>query len=301
MLNKQPITVAIVTVLCCVAVQVHGAKPAKGGGGNHIQRGIELAQQKHYDAAAEEFGKAIEQNPKDPRGYANRGTAYRQGARTAMAAGDSEGASTRYQSALADFAKYIELAPKDASAYVEHGQTLSELKQFDAFCKIPQRGLIPSGGPLGISRCDGGSCSLAIGGPAICVSARIFRILLDRFAEFLSSGIKVLFLGKLDPALNIISAAVLLGRFRSVDLNSRTTKNRYDGDSEWLLVQHMYFSFCLLFARFTAYRRENLCKGPSQSLGARIGDAVVSAVSAAQRLARSTRIRCAEDSARYIR
>ena len=46
--------------------------------------------------------------------------------------GDSEGASTRYQAALADFAKYIELAPKDASGYTEHGQTLSELKQYDA-------------------------------------------------------------------------------------------------------------------------------------------------------------------------
>jgi len=131
MWNKQLITFAIVPVLCC-AVQVEGAKPAKGGGGNHMQRGIELAQQKHYDAATEEFGKAIQQNPKDPRGYANRGTAYRQGARTAMAAGDSQGASTRYQAALADFAKYIELAPKDASGYVEHGQTLSELKQYDA-------------------------------------------------------------------------------------------------------------------------------------------------------------------------
>jgi tetratricopeptide (TPR) repeat protein len=133
MLNKQPITVALVSVLCCAALQVNGAKPAKGGdGGNHIQRGIELAQQKHFDAAADEFGKAIQANPKDPRGYANRGTAYRQGARTAIAAGDSEGASTRYQSALADFAKYIELVPKDASGYTEHGQTLSELKQYDA-------------------------------------------------------------------------------------------------------------------------------------------------------------------------
>jgi hypothetical protein len=42
-------------------------------------------------------------------------------------------------------------------------------------------------------------------------------------------------------------------------------------------------------------------QGPSQSLGARFRDAVLSAVSADQRLARSTRIRCAEDSARYIR
>src|SRR5246127_1349068 len=133
MLNKHPIIAGIVSLLCCALVQVGwGKPPKKGGGGNHIQRGIELAQQKHFDAAAEEFGKAIEENPKDPRGYANRGTAYRQGARTAIAAGDSEGASTRYQSALADFAKYIEVAPKDASAYVEHGQTLSELKQYDA-------------------------------------------------------------------------------------------------------------------------------------------------------------------------
>jgi len=132
MLNKQLITVAIVSILCCAAVHVDGAKPAKGGGGNHIQRGIQLAQEKHFDAAADEFGKAIKDSPNDPRGYANRGTAYRQGARTAIAAGDSEGASTRYQSALADFAKYIELSPKDASGYEEHGQTLSELKQYDA-------------------------------------------------------------------------------------------------------------------------------------------------------------------------
>lgn len=133
MLNKQLLTFAIVSVLC-TGVHVEGAKQPKagGGGGNHMQRGIQLAQEKHYDAAAEEFGKAIKDNPKDARGYANRGTAYRQGARTAIAAGDSEGASTRYQSALADFAKYIELAPKDASGYTEHGQTLSELKQYDA-------------------------------------------------------------------------------------------------------------------------------------------------------------------------
>src|SRR5438094_10488710 len=132
MLNKQLLTVAVVSILCCAAVQVDGAKPAKGGGGNHIQRGIQLAQEKHFDAAADEFGKAIKDNPNDARGYANRGTAYRQGARTALAAGDQEGASTRYQSALADFSKYVELAPKDASAYVERAATEIELKQYDA-------------------------------------------------------------------------------------------------------------------------------------------------------------------------
>ena len=66
MLNKQLLTFAIVSVLCCGAVHVEGAKPAKGGGGggNHMQRGIQLAQEKHFDQAAEEFGKAIQANPK---------------------------------------------------------------------------------------------------------------------------------------------------------------------------------------------------------------------------------------------
>src|SRR4029453_13688428 len=44
----------------------------------------------------------------------------------------------------------------------------------------------------------------------------------------------------------------------------------------------------------TADRRENLCKGQSQSLRACIGDAVVSAVSADQRLARCSRVQKAE-------
>src|SRR5437016_7576324 len=134
MLNKQTLTIATALFLSLAAVHIALAKkPAGGGSGaNHMQRGIELAQQKHFDAAVAEFTKAIEANPKDPRGYANRGTAYRQAARTAVAAGDQEGASTRYQSALADFSKFVELAPKDASAYLERRETEVELKQYDA-------------------------------------------------------------------------------------------------------------------------------------------------------------------------
>src|SRR6059058_959376 len=120
MLNKQIITIITVSFLWIAAAQIAFAKkPAGGGGGNHIQRGIELAQQKHFDAAAEEFGKAIKENPKNSRAYEYRGTAYRQGAQAAMAAGDQPGASTRYQSALADFSTEIELAPKEAFAYLQ--------------------------------------------------------------------------------------------------------------------------------------------------------------------------------------
>jgi len=52
----------------------------------------------------------------------------------------------------------------------------------------------------------------------------------------------------------MVSAFALLSRFRSIDLNSRTAKNRYDSDSEWLLLQHMYFSFRLTFCAI--YRLE---------------------------------------------
>src|SRR5437660_11581525 len=129
-LNKRTIIIATASLLCFAGSHVCLAKPAAGAA-SHMQRGIELAQQKNFDAAAAEFTKAIEANPKDPRGYANRGTAYRQAARAALAAGDSEGASTRYQAALADFSKYVEVAPKDASGYVERGETQVELKQYE--------------------------------------------------------------------------------------------------------------------------------------------------------------------------
>src|SRR2546430_3619385 len=95
MLNKQIITIATASLLSLAAAHIAFTKKPAGGGGNHMQRGIELAQQKHFDEAAAEFTKAIQANPKDPRGYANRGTAYRQAARAAVAAGDQEGASTR--------------------------------------------------------------------------------------------------------------------------------------------------------------------------------------------------------------
>ena len=63
----------------------------------------------------------------------------------------------------------------------------------------------------------------------------------------------------------------------------------------------MYFSFWPTFCAIYRLQARKFVQGLSQSLGARFGDVVVSAVSADQRLARSTCIRCAEDSARYSR
>src|SRR5207237_2204492 len=122
MLNKQTLTIATALFLSLAAVHIALAKkPAGGGSGaNHMQRGIELAQQKHFDAAVAEFTKAIEANPKDPRGYAKRGTAYR------------ASNPPRLPDAYADFSKAIEVAPKDEVAYRERGMTAVMQNQFDA-------------------------------------------------------------------------------------------------------------------------------------------------------------------------
>jgi hypothetical protein len=63
----------------------------------------------------------------------------------------------------------------------------------------------------------------------------------------------------------------------------------------------MYFSFSPTFCAIYRWQARKFMQEASQSLGARLGDAVVSAVSADQRLARSTRIHCAKDSAHNIR
>ena len=87
------------------------------GGGDHLAKGVELAQQKQYDAAIAEFTKAIEANPKDARGYTNRGFAYR--------------ASGKIAEALADFTKAIEVDPKDTIAWTEKARTELMQNQFD--------------------------------------------------------------------------------------------------------------------------------------------------------------------------
>src|SRR5205823_14031977 len=116
-LNKQTITIATASLFWFVTLGIGFSKPPAGAAGA-MQRGIELAQQKQYDAAIAEFTKAIKENPKDPRGYANRATAYR--------------ASNRLPDAIADFSKAIEVAPNYEVAYRERGNTQVMQSQFDA-------------------------------------------------------------------------------------------------------------------------------------------------------------------------
>src|SRR3954464_2389397 len=99
MTNKLQIQTFIVMAMAIglLAIPAEAAKHrGGGGGGNHADKGIELAQQKQYDAAILEFTKAIEENPKDVRNYTNRGTAYR--------------ASGKIPEAINDFSKAIEVA-----------------------------------------------------------------------------------------------------------------------------------------------------------------------------------------------
>ena len=68
-MNKRTILIATASLLCFAGTHVCLAKPtAAGGAASHMQRGIELAEQKNFDGAVAEFTKVIEANPKDPLG-----------------------------------------------------------------------------------------------------------------------------------------------------------------------------------------------------------------------------------------
>ena len=82
----------------------------------HTQRGVVFVQQGQYADAIDEFTKAIQADPNDPRGYVNRGVAKR--------------TSGRLQDAVPDFSKAIEIAPNDEVAYRERDNAVQQ--QFEA-------------------------------------------------------------------------------------------------------------------------------------------------------------------------
>ena len=86
-------------------------------GAEHARKAVELAKNKKYAEAAEEFTKAIKADPKSERHYSNRGKAYR--------------AAGKLEEAAADFTKVIEFDPKDFSAYSERGKVRVSQKKFD--------------------------------------------------------------------------------------------------------------------------------------------------------------------------
>jgi Tfp pilus assembly protein PilF len=64
----------VVFLLSPLAFSSSFAQPADPGG--HTNRGVEYARAKQYDKAIEEFSKAIEAQPKDPKNYVNRAQVY---------------------------------------------------------------------------------------------------------------------------------------------------------------------------------------------------------------------------------
>ena len=91
---------------------------AQGDSAEHTKRGIELAKQKQYDKAAEEFSAALRADPKDPKHYLNRGRAYRM--------------AGKYAEAEKDFSHLIELNKNDNDGYSERGKTRVAEKNYDA-------------------------------------------------------------------------------------------------------------------------------------------------------------------------
>jgi len=69
---------------------------------------VHYARDKKYDKAIEEFSKAIDAQPKDPKNYLNRAQVYL--------------LNNQPNKALPDYNKLIELEPKNADAYAARGQ-----------------------------------------------------------------------------------------------------------------------------------------------------------------------------------
>src|SRR5688572_13343005 len=74
-----------------------------GDPGGHTNAGVEFARKKQYDKAIEEFTKAIEAQPNDPKNFRNRAQVYR--------------LARQPDKAIADYGKLIELKPDDAEAH----------------------------------------------------------------------------------------------------------------------------------------------------------------------------------------
>ena len=108
-----------------------GAKKGGDAAAEHAKKGIELTQQKQYDAAVVEFTAAIQADPKNARLYASRGAALR-AAGMAIAGTDQGNSQAKLQQALADCAKAIEVAPNDFFGYMERSQVELSLYQYDA-------------------------------------------------------------------------------------------------------------------------------------------------------------------------
>src|SRR3954451_3826366 len=74
------------------------ANPKDPGG--HSAAGVEFAKKKEFDKAVEEFTKAVQDEPTDPKNYFNRATAYR--------------GLNKFTEAYNDYSKAIELSPQMA-------------------------------------------------------------------------------------------------------------------------------------------------------------------------------------------
>ena len=82
----------------------------------HLERGNELADQEQWQAAIDEYEKAIELDP-NAAAYYNRGITYAE--------------LGRLELALADYDKAIELDPKDATSYINRGLGYAGLGDID--------------------------------------------------------------------------------------------------------------------------------------------------------------------------
>src|SRR5215211_3636832 len=111
----KPFFIVLPVLALSVATPRSNAQDASG---EHTRKGVELAKQKKYDQAAEEFGLALKADPQDTKHYLNRGKALRM--------------AGKLPEAEKDFSKVIEMKPDTPDAFAERGKVKVSQKNFES-------------------------------------------------------------------------------------------------------------------------------------------------------------------------
>ncbi len=99
----------------CASTQQKQSEPRDAKG--YYNRGCAYGEKGQYDQAISDYNKAIEIDPKSATAYNNRGIAYRQ--------------KGQNDQAISDFNKALEINPRDAWAYSSRGVAYYFKKEYD--------------------------------------------------------------------------------------------------------------------------------------------------------------------------
>ena len=110
------ISIIFIPILfCCASTQQKQSEPKDAKG--YYNRGCAYGEKGQYDQAISDYNKALEINPRYAKAYNNRGYAY--------------GKKRQYDQAISDYNKALEINSRDAEAYNSRGVAYYFKKEYD--------------------------------------------------------------------------------------------------------------------------------------------------------------------------